>query len=107
MINKRRTFSNEFKAKMALEAIREDATINEIARRHQVHPNQISQWKREALENLSVVFAKGKQVKEFRERHKKQTDRLYQQIGHLQVEVDFLKEFCEERSLPVPASELR
>ena len=58
-MSKRRRFSDDFKAKVALEALRGDQTLSQIAARHKLHPNQISQWKRQALDGLSGVFASG------------------------------------------------
>lgn len=52
----RRRFTAEFKAKVALEAIRGERTISELATKHQLHPNQITQWKRQAIENLAKTF---------------------------------------------------
>jgi transposase-like protein len=57
---KRRNFTDQFKAKVALEALRGDRTIQEIAAKHQLHPNQVSQWKRQAVEGMADVFARGK-----------------------------------------------
>ena len=59
MSGKRRGFSGEQKAKIALEALRSDRTLQEIASRHQVHPNQVGAWKRQAIEGLSEVFSNG------------------------------------------------
>jgi len=59
-MTKRRRFTAEFKAKVALEALRGDKTIQEIASRHKVHPNQVSTWKRQAVEGLGDVFSNGK-----------------------------------------------
>src|SRR6056297_2115210 len=53
---KRRNFTDQFKAKVALEALRGDRTIQEIAAKHQLHPNQVSQWKRQAMDGLNGVF---------------------------------------------------
>ena len=61
-MTKRRRFTDQFKAKVALEALRGDRTIQEIAAKHQVHPNQVSMWKRQAMEGLADVFAKGGQA---------------------------------------------
>ena len=58
-MTKRRKFTPEFRAKVALEALRDDKTIQEIAARHKVHPNQISTWKRQAMDSLGEVSAKG------------------------------------------------
>ena len=59
MSGKRRKFSGELKAKVALEALRGDRTLQEIASRHQVHPNQVGAWKRQAIEGLAELFSKG------------------------------------------------
>lgn len=56
---KRRKFTDQFKAKLALEALRGDRTIHEIAAKHQVHLNQVSTWKRQAVECIADVFALG------------------------------------------------
>ena len=89
MPKKRRKFNSEFKAKIALEAIRGDKTVNEIATEYEVHPNQVSKWKVQLLERLPEIFStdKGKKDKSIdRER-----DELYRQIGKLKVEIDWLK----------------
>ena len=59
MSSKRRRFSGELKAKVALEALRGDRTLQEVASQHQVHPNQVGAWKRQAIEGLVEVFSKG------------------------------------------------
>ena len=56
----RRRFSSDFKAKVALEALRGGKTIQEIATRHKVHPNQVSAWKQRAVEGMKEVFSKGR-----------------------------------------------
>ena len=58
-MSKRRRFSGELKAKIALEALRGDRTLQEIASKHQVHPNQVSTWKRQAIDGLGEVFSNG------------------------------------------------
>jgi transposase-like protein len=56
MIRKRRTFTPEYKAKIALEALREQEPLHEIAKRYEVHPTQITQWKKELQSNMAAVF---------------------------------------------------
>ena len=90
MGSKRKTFSADFKAKVALEAIRGISTTAEIALRHKVHPNQIAKWKKLALENVASLFADGRSKTNKRDEDGLK-DRLYQQIGQLQFELDWLK----------------
>ena len=85
----RRKHNAEFKAKVALEAIKEQRTINEIASEYGVHPSQISKWKKEAFEGLSGVFS-GTIVRKS-EQDEALKEKLYSQIGQLKVEVDWLK----------------
>ena len=85
----RRKFSAEFKAKVVLDALKERITIEELARKHELHPTQINTWKREAIANMASVFSGDKS-----EGHvdiERQTEKLYAQIGQLKVENDFLK----------------
>jgi len=90
MGSKRKSFSKEFKAKVALEAIRGITTTAEIASRHKVHANQIAKWKKQALENMAALFADGRS-KTNKGDDDGLKDRLYQQIGRLQFELDWLK----------------
>lgn len=85
----RRKFSSEFKAKVVLEALRERSTIEELARKYELHPTQINLWKKEAVNNLSSVFGKGADADN--DDKEQQMDKLYSQIGQLKVENDFLK----------------
>jgi transposase-like protein len=90
MARKRKTFSADFKAKVALEAIRGISTTAEIALRHKVHPNQIAKWKKQVQENLASLFSDGRS-KTNKSEDEGLKDRLYQQIGQLQFELDWLK----------------
>jgi transposase-like protein len=90
MARQRKTFSAEFKAKVALEAIRGISTTAEIALRYKVHPNQITKWKKQAQDNLAALFADGRS-KTNKGEDDRLKDRLYQQIGQLQFELDWLK----------------
>ena len=85
----RNRYSAEFKAKLALEVIKGNRTLTEIASEAQVHPNLLMQWKKQLLESLPVVFA-DKRAKENKEQEEKEAQ-LYQQIGQLKVELDWLK----------------
>ena len=84
----RRRFSADLKAKVALEAIRGERTISELATKHQLHPNQITQWKRQAIEKLAKVFDdKASDAQVGREA---EVTKLHAKIGQLVVERDFL-----------------
>ena len=85
----RTTYSADFKAKLALEVIKGNRTLTEIASEAQVHPNLLTQWKRQLLESLPTVFS-DKRARENKEQEAL-TDQLYQQIGQLKVELDWLK----------------
>ena len=87
----RRTLSSEFKAMVALEAIKEIKTISEIAQQYQIHPNQVSQWKKEFLANAEKVFDSGNEEKEQINLLKKEKEDLVQQIGQLTVDNNWLK----------------
>ncbi len=82
-------FSSEFKAKVAIEALKGHKTINELASEFEVHPTQIHLWKRQLLDGSKHLFS-GKNDKD-RESLEKERDRLYTQIGQLAVELDWLK----------------
>jgi transposase-like protein len=85
----RRQFSADWKAKIALEAIKGQRTIQEIASHYEVHPNLVTHWKKQLLDGAAEVFSSGK-TQEARADEELQAE-LYQQIGKLQVEVDWLK----------------
>ena len=89
MKNKRRNHSAAFKAKVALAAAKGDKTIAELASQYEVHPNQIAQWKKQLLESLPEIFNRCRQKD--RRRQDELTEHLYQQIGRLKVELDWLK----------------
>jgi transposase len=87
-MTKRKRYSNEFKARVALEAIREELTLAELSKKHGVHPNMISGWKRAAIKNMAAGFGKddGGTAKEAAV----EIDKLHSKIGQLVVERDFL-----------------
>ncbi len=84
----RRRFTADFKARVAPEALRGDLTIQEIASKHKVHPNQVSQWKRQAMDGLGKVFSNGSG--HTRRDHEDEVHDLHAKIGQLTVERDFL-----------------
>lgn len=97
----RRKFSAEFKAKVALEAIKNQKTLAQLSQQYEVNPVTISKWKAEFLENMSVIF-KGERD-DASEVDSADKDKLYAQIGQLKVELDFLKKSA--RKLGIPESE--
>jgi transposase-like protein len=84
----RRRFTADFKAKVALEALRGDKTIQEISAKYKVHPNQVSMWKRQAMDGLGTVFSTGSE-RAGRD-HESEVRALHAKIGELTVERDFL-----------------
>jgi transposase-like protein len=87
MIKKRKQYSPEFKAKVALAALRNEQSTAELAVRFEVHPTMIGNWKRELIEGAAELFDKGQKTKK---QHTAAVDELYRQIGQLKVEKDFL-----------------
>lgn len=89
MKKKKTRHTKEFKFKIALEAIKAEKTIAELAAEHQIHPQQIITWKNELLEKGADVFAS---IKESNTKQiEKERDQLYKTIGHQQVRIDWLK----------------
>ncbi len=89
MAKRRRRFTPQFKARVALEAVRERDSVQAIARRHELHPNQVSLWKRQLLAAVPDVFAVGAE-KRAKECEAKIRD-LHAKIGELTVERDFFR----------------
>ena len=89
MAGKRKRYSTELKMKVALEAIKGHKTANEIASEYGVHPTQIAHWKKQALDGLPTVFSAPASEQQKSEEELIAT--LYQQIGQLKVQVDWLE----------------
>jgi transposase len=85
---KRKTHTPEFKAKVALEAIREEMTLAELSKKYGVHPNQISTWKRAAIENMATAFTR--RGADPGKGNEAEIEKLHSKIGQLVVERDFL-----------------
>jgi putative transposase len=90
----RKTYTAAFKSKVALDAVKGDKSLSELAARHEVHPNQISQWKKALLASLPEVFSDKRRKKE--RRAEDETAKLYEEIGRLKVERDWLKKIADE-----------
>lgn len=89
MATERKRFKADFKAKVALEALKEIKTINQLAQEFSLHPNQISLWKKELLTRAEEIFETIKDKE--KERTEELVPKLYQEIGQLKVELDWLK----------------
>jgi transposase-like protein len=87
----RRKFSADFKAKVVIEALKERSTIEEIARKHELHPNQISQWKKEFLEKAAAVFESEESVNDEKQQREQESEKLYARIGQLEMQNNWLK----------------
>jgi len=87
-MTKRKNHSPEFKAKVALEAIREEMTMAELSKKYGVHPTQIGTWKRAAIENMATAFSK--RGRDLAQNDGAQIEKLHAKIGQLVVERDFL-----------------
>lgn len=84
----KRKFTSDFKTKVVLEALKEHSTASELAQKYELHPQQISNWKKEFLSKASSVFDKKVSAKSEAEEER---DRLLKTIGELKVQNDFLK----------------
>jgi len=85
----RKNYSASFKAKVALEAVKQEKTISQLSSEYGVHANQINQWRKRVLEELPDIFSQKRKKKE-KDTEELQSE-LYQQIGQLKVELDWLK----------------
>lgn len=93
MARKRRLLGNKFKAKVALAAVRGDKTLAELASRFKVHGNQVSAWKHVVLERAAELFEDGRKKSK---REDVNEEELYEQIGRLKMELEWLKKKAAE-----------
>jgi transposase len=89
MARQRKQYTGAFKAKLALEAIKGQRTVQELATAHGVHPNQITTWKKQLLASAEDIFSGARELREASDEQEK--DELYRQVGKLQVELDWLQ----------------
>ena len=87
----RKRFDEQFKAKVALEAVKEEQTLLELAEKYQVHPNQISAWKKKLLEQSAILFERKNKKDEEYAQLKKEKDELFRQLGEMQYQNEWLK----------------
>lgn len=88
----RKTYTGKFKTEVVLEILKEDKTISEIASLYEVHPNQLSKWKKEAIEGLTKVLEDGrKKSDKEKEALERKTQELYTEIGKLTTQLNWLK----------------
>jgi transposase len=93
MRRKRRVFGGAFRAKVALAAVKGDKTLGELASHFDVHPNQVSAWRKELIARAAELFEDGRRQKR---QDEASTEELYEQIGRLKMEVDWLKKKSAE-----------
>lgn len=88
---KRQSFDKAFKAKVVLEALREELTINDIAKKYEVHSNQISLWKKQAIDNLPDLFERPNKKTEREKKSEEKYDDALKTLGMMKIENEFLK----------------
>jgi len=88
----RKQYTPEMKAHIVLEILKEEKSISELASEHNMHPNQLSRWKREALDNFHQLFTDGsKDTKKMKTEYETKINELYSEVGRLTTQVNWLK----------------
>lgn len=87
----RRNFSADFKLKVVIEAIRERSTLEELARKYELHPNQIGNWKKEFLSKAANIFSMPTERSLDKKQQEEQLEKLYSQIGQQKMEIEWMK----------------
>jgi transposase-like protein len=95
MARPRKSYSAEFKAKVALAALKGDSTANELAARHGIHPTLVSNWKQALLQGAAALFAEG--TRPAKTPDQPDPAELFEQIGRLKMELEWLKKKLPER----------
>ena len=90
----RKSHSAAFKAKVAVETIKQEKTVSQLSGQYGVHPNQIRVWKKKVMEELPGIFSRKRRVED--KKQDEPVSELYRQIGQLKVEVDWLKKKSEQ-----------
>ena len=88
-MNKRKRYSAEFKAKVALDAIKEQKTLSDLSNQYQIHSVQISNWKKQLLDGSALIFKNSTNNNQKKQQNLEA--HLYQEIGRLKIELDWLK----------------
>lgn len=87
----RKSYDKTFKAKVALEALKEESTLQELAKKYEVHPNQIVQWKQQLLEGAEGLFERANKKSQAEREAERDRELLLKAVGEMKIENDFLK----------------
>ena len=90
-MKKRQRFDKAFKAKITLDALREELTLQEIAKKYDVHPNQMSLWKKQAIESLPDIFERPNKKSDSKREAEEKYDDALKTLGKMKIENEFLK----------------